>query len=76
MQVIALNGMLALTGYNANLSALAQPAAVETGLRTLFSILPAAASAIGILALFAYPLHGERLAAIRRAPAAGTASGS
>ena len=62
MQVIALNGVLALTGYDPNVLPLAQPAAVETGLRALFSILPAAASAVGILALFAYPLHGERLA--------------
>ncbi|MGE5139277.1 MAG: MFS transporter [Rudaea sp.] len=75
MQVIALNGMLALTGYNPNVSALEQPAMVETGLRSLFSILPAAASAIGMLALLAYPLHGERLAAIRRVPAAAAAGG-
>jgi Na+/melibiose symporter-like transporter len=65
LQVMVLNGMLAVTGYNPDLTSLQQPAGLETGLRLLFSAVPAIASALGILALFAYPLHGQLLQRVR-----------
>ncbi len=66
LQVLTLNGMLMLVGYNPDLTPLQQPAALEVGLRSLFSVVPAVASGLGILALFAYPLHGRRLDQVRR----------
>ncbi len=65
LQVLVLNGMLMLVGYNPDLAPLQQPAALEVGLRSLFSVVPAVASGLGILALFAYPLHGHRLDQVR-----------
>jgi GPH family glycoside/pentoside/hexuronide:cation symporter len=65
LQVLVLNGTLALVGYDPDLTAAQQPALLEGGLRALFSIVPAIAAGLGVLALFAYPLYGQRLRAVR-----------
>lgn len=57
---------LALTGYDADLAAAAQPAAVTTVIRIFLSILPMAGLLAGIRLLIAYPLYGEHLRAIQR----------
>ncbi len=57
---------LALTGYNSDLSASAQPDAVAAIIRAFASILPLTALAAGILLLLAYPLHGDHLRDIQQ----------
>lgn len=57
---------LALAGYNADLSAEAQPEAVVTLIRTFTAFLPLIALILGILLLAKYPLHGDYLRAIQK----------
>jgi glycoside/pentoside/hexuronide:cation symporter, GPH family len=56
---------LALAGYNADLTAAEQPAAVGTLIRLYASLLPLLTLAIGVGLLWFYPLYGERLRAIQ-----------
>ena len=60
-----LGGMLALTGYNPALDS--QPPNVATGLRMLITLAPVLAMAVALFAMVRYPLHGERLAEVKRA---------
>ncbi|MFX1447425.1 MAG: hypothetical protein ACFFCG_04745, partial [Promethearchaeota archaeon] len=41
------------------------PIQVALGLRLLIFVFPAIALAIGILAMYKYPLHGEKLSSVR-----------
>ena len=58
-----LGGMLALTGYNPLLAE--QPPHVALGLRILITLVPMSALLVGMFAAWKYPLHGERLAAVK-----------
>ena len=64
-QGVMLGGMLAWAGYNPALEA--QPPDVARGLRVLITLAPMAAMAVGLFALYRYPLHGERLARVKQA---------
>jgi len=57
---------LALAGYDADLAAGAQPAAVATLIRAFVAFLPLVALAMGIVLLRIYPLHGEYLRGIQQ----------
>jgi len=72
--VITLSGMLVSGvfgillphfGYNTLLEV--QPASVDLGFRIFLTIPPIIGFLLAILALYFYPLHGERLKAVRRA---------
>ena len=72
--VITLSGMLVSGvfgillphfGYNTLLEM--QPASVDLGFRIFLTIPPIIGFLLAILALYFYPLHGERLKAVRRA---------
>lgn len=72
--VITLSGMLVSGvfgillphfGYNTLLDV--QPASVDLGFRIFLTIPPIIGFLLAILALYFYPLHGERLKAVRRA---------
>jgi len=66
LQALALNATLTASGYDANLPVAAQPAALETGLRYLVSVIPSAGALLGIVFLKFYPLDGARLAELQR----------
>jgi glycoside/pentoside/hexuronide:cation symporter, GPH family len=51
-------------GYNPRLEV--QPALVDTGFRLFMSIPPAIGALLAVLALFFYPLHGQRLQQVQR----------
>lgn len=57
--------VLAWSKYDANLPVEAQPATVITGFRILCSVVPIAATLLGLLILKYYPLEGERLRMIK-----------
>lgn len=61
---------LALTGFDADLPANAQPEAVITAIRVFAAALPMIAVVAGIALLFAYPLYGSYLADIQQRAAA------
>ncbi|RUA16171.1 MAG: MFS transporter [Clostridia bacterium] len=58
-----LGGMLMLSGYDPTLAT--QPPNVALGLRVLITLAPMAAMAVGIFAVYHYPLHGQRLAFVK-----------
>lgn len=58
-------------GYDTVLAV--QPASVDLGFRVFMTIPPAIGCMLAIVALWFYPLHGERLAAVRTALAARSA---
>jgi GPH family glycoside/pentoside/hexuronide:cation symporter len=57
---------LALAGYHSDLSASAQPEAVNTVIRLFSAVIPIVALAIGIGLLLIYPLHGKYLRDIQQ----------
>jgi GPH family glycoside/pentoside/hexuronide:cation symporter len=72
--IITLSGMLVSVvfgvllprfGYNTLLDI--QPASVDLGFRIFLTIPPIIGFLLAILALYFYPLHGERLKEVRRA---------
>ena len=63
---LVLGEALSLAGYNADLAVSAQPEAVNTIIRGFASVLPLGATAIGVLLLVIYPLHGARLEEVQR----------
>lgn len=65
---IAFGLILPAYGYNTALDA--QPATVNQGFRVFMTVLPLIGSALAIGALWLYPLHGRRLAAVKEALAA------
>ena len=69
LQGLALGLVLTTTGYVQPLAPAetpVQPDSALWGMRALVTLLPIAASAITYWALARYPLHGERLAEVRR----------
>lgn len=68
LQAIITGQMLSRSGYDANLSV--QPESAVTGLRLLVTVVPIAALALALAAIWLYPLHGERLRALRERKAA------
>jgi GPH family glycoside/pentoside/hexuronide:cation symporter len=56
-------GFLGLTGYDPALAV--QPVSAEWGIRFLMAGAPVLACLVTVFALWRYPLHGERLAAMR-----------
>jgi GPH family glycoside/pentoside/hexuronide:cation symporter len=63
VQSVILTQTLRLSGYVPDLPT--QPGAVTVGLRLLLTLLPIAGLAVAFLAIWAYPLHGERLAEVK-----------
>ncbi len=63
--VTALAFGLVATVYRYDPKLATQPATVATGFRVFMSAVPAAASAVAIVLLLAYPLYGTRLAEVR-----------
>jgi GPH family glycoside/pentoside/hexuronide:cation symporter len=62
--------MLAVAGYDADLSVSAQPDQVETVIRYFTSVGPLVAVVIGVFLMIIYPLHGARLEEIQDQAAA------
>lgn len=67
---LILGESLAAAGFDADVAAAAQPEAVVTTIRAFAVALPLAAVVAGVALLFAYPLYGQRLAAIQDKAAA------
>ncbi|MDF2628909.1 MAG: major facilitator superfamily 1 [Symbiobacteriaceae bacterium] len=65
LQALITGQVLSRTGYSADLTV--QPAGALTGLRLLMTVVPIAAIALAIVAIWLYPLHGQRLTAMRKA---------
>jgi GPH family glycoside/pentoside/hexuronide:cation symporter len=65
LQALVVSGMLHFGGYDAYLPT--QPAGAILAFRVLMTAIPIAALALSWLCLKAYPLHGERLDAVRSA---------
>lgn len=63
VQSLILTQTLRLTGYVPDLPT--QPGSVIAGLRLLMTAVPIVAVAIAFLAIWAYPLYGERLAQVK-----------
>lgn len=59
---------LYLTGFDADLSPGAQPAAVATGIRWMTAVGPILGCLIAIVFMWFYPLHGKRLDEIHAGP--------
>jgi len=65
LQAVVMSVILDSTGYDPNL--VVQPPSAITGLRLLVTAVPLAALVVSLLALYFYPLHGERLKAVKAA---------
>lgn len=63
VQALLTGQVLSRSGYDAALTV--QPPSAIVGLRLLVTGVPMAAVALALLALYFYPLHGERLRALR-----------
>ena len=69
LQGLALGFVLTSTGYvqpTALVAVPAQPGAALLGMRVLVAVLPILASAVAYWAVTRFPLHGERLAEVKR----------
>lgn len=69
LQGLALGGVLSTTGYvqpATPADVIAQPDSALWGMRFLIAVLPMLAMAVTYWAVTRYPLHGERLAEVRR----------
>lgn len=63
LQAVIMSAVFTLTGYNPALAV--QPATAATGMRILMSLVPIGSLVLALAAILLYPLHGERLAAVR-----------
>ncbi|HWI61480.1 MAG TPA: MFS transporter [Symbiobacteriaceae bacterium] len=63
LQAVVTGQVLTRSGYDANLAA--QPESAVAGLRLLVTVVPMAALCLALVALWFYPLHGERLRNVR-----------
>ncbi|HYF94856.1 MAG TPA: MFS transporter [Symbiobacteriaceae bacterium] len=63
LQALITGQILARTGYDANLAV--QPATAVAGLRLLMTAVPMIALVLALIAVWLYPLHGERLQRVR-----------
>lgn len=64
LQAIMMGQVLSRTGYDANLAV--QPASAAMGIRLLMTVVPIAALLLALVCVYFYPLHGARLAEVRR----------
>lgn len=65
-EALILSGVLAMSGYNANLSAAQQPQSALVGIRVILVLIPLAAITGAFLFIRKYSLTGDRLREVKR----------